>query len=111
MADHENICEATSGHGSSSLTAVRVDTYNAELRDDDGFIGDRASGRAFRALLDDARDRVSQQADDPLGKVQTDNIGKQTLDQILRDGDAEAAGVVLGTIENFAQEFASVWMA
>ena len=33
------------------LPAVSVDTYNEELRDDEGFVGDRASRRAFRAIL------------------------------------------------------------
>jgi hypothetical protein len=35
------------GHGAGRLSAVDVDTYNAELRDNEGLIGDRASGRAF----------------------------------------------------------------
>ena len=33
-------------HGGPTLTAVTVDAYNAELQDDEGFIGDRASKRA-----------------------------------------------------------------
>ena len=41
------------GHGIQNLPAVTVDTYNEELRDEEGFVGDRASGRAFRAILDD----------------------------------------------------------
>ena len=31
------------GHGAGRLAAVHIDTYNAELRDEEGFIGDRAS--------------------------------------------------------------------
>jgi hypothetical protein len=42
------------------LPAVTVDTYNEELRDDDGFVGDRASRRAFRAILADWRDRLKE---------------------------------------------------
>jgi hypothetical protein len=47
-------------HGGRMLPAVTVDTYNEELRDDDGFVGDRASRRAFRAILADWRDRLKE---------------------------------------------------
>ncbi len=96
------------GHGASRVAGVSIDTYNAELRDDEGFIGDRASGRAFRAFLDATREQVSRNDEDPLGETATADIGKRTLDRILRNGDAEAAGILIGTIEDFAQEFAAV---
>lgn len=108
MIPREHVATGATGNGASCMTAVRVDTYNAELRDEEGFVGDRASGRAFRAILDDARDQASQGAPDPLGASDTKEIGKQTLDRILREGDAEAAGILIGTIEEFAQEFAFV---
>lgn len=96
------------GHGQVRLPAVLLDTYNAELRDAEGFIGDRASMRAFAAMLDDERRRVQERAgDDPLERA-GDRPSKQSLDQALRDGDPEAAGLVLGTVESFAQEFAGV---
>ncbi len=96
------------GHGVGRLTAVHVDTYNAELRDKEGFIGDRASNRAFRAMLEDRRERVRHVDGDPIGAVPSKDISKKKLDRLLVDGDAEAAGVLLGTIEEFAQEFATV---
>ena len=96
------------GHGAGQLTAVHIDTYNAELRDGDGFIGDRASGRAFRAILEDGRERVRQSEGDPLGRIASTGISKKKLDRLIVDGDPLAAGVVLGTIEDFAQEFAAV---
>ena len=34
---------AVAPHGSHRLPAVYVDSYNVELKDDEGFIGDRAS--------------------------------------------------------------------
>ena len=50
---------AVSPHGSHRLPAVDVDSYNVELKDDEGFIGDRASklrrclgGEVMRAGLD-----------------------------------------------------------
>ena len=42
-------------HAASTLTAVTVDGYNEELREAEGFVGDRASGRAFRKILDRCR--------------------------------------------------------
>ena len=96
------------GHGAGRLSAVHIDTYNAELRDKEGFIGDRASGRAFRAILEDGRERFREVDDDPLGAVTSTDISKKKLDRAMADGDPEAAGVVLGTIEEFAQEFAAV---
>ena len=35
-------------HGASRLPSVELDSYNIELKDDEGFIGDRASKGAFR---------------------------------------------------------------
>ena len=96
------------GHGAGRLAAVHIDTYNAELRDEEGFIGDRASHRAFRAMLDDRREQVRDADGDPLGDAPSQDISKQELDRLLAEGDPEAAGVLLGTIEEFAQEFAAV---
>ena len=96
------------GHGAGKLTAVHIDSYNVELQDKEGFIGDRASGRAFRAILADARERVEKVEGDPLGETPSTDISKKKLDRLLLDGDPLAAGVVLGTIEDFAQEFAAV---
>ena len=96
------------GHGAGRLTAVDVDTYNAELRDNEGFLGDRASGRAFRAILEDERERVRHVDEDAVGEVPTEELSKKKLDKLIVGGDLEAAGVVLGTIEEFAQEFATV---
>ena len=41
-------------HGASRLTAVDIDAYNAKISDEEGFVGDRASGRAFREILEAA---------------------------------------------------------
>src|SRR5712671_1780058 len=94
-------------HGAQQLSLVTVDTYNAELRTADGFIGDRASKRAFQSILDDWRERVGNMGDDPLGDEPSEQISKKQLDKLLSDGDAEAAGVIHGAIEEFAQEFAA----
>ncbi len=95
-------------HGGKVLSLVVVDAYNAEMRSPEGFLGDRASRRAFQAILDDWRDRVSRSGDDPLGDQPSEEISKKQLDKLLAEGDAEAAGVIHGAIEEFAQEFAQV---
>ncbi len=95
-------------HGSAQLSLVTVDTYNAELRTSDGFIGDRASKRAFQAILDDWRERLRKVGEDPLGESPSERLTKKQLDKLLTEGDAEAAGVVHGAIEEFSQEFAAV---
>jgi predicted NBD/HSP70 family sugar kinase len=95
-------------HGAQQLSLVTVETYNAELRTADGFIGDRASKRAFQSILDDWRERVGKVGEDPLGDVPSEAISKKQLDKLLTEGDAEAAGVIHGAIEEFAQEFAAV---
>lgn len=96
-------------HGALGLAAVEIDAYNAELRDAEGFVGDRASNRAFRAILEDWRERLRQVGgDDPLGEVASDDISKKKLDKLLIEGDPEAAGVVHAAIEDFAKELATV---
>jgi hypothetical protein len=90
-------------HGSATLSRVSVDAYNAELRTPDGFVGDRASKRAFQAILDDWRERVRKMGEDPLGEQPSEEISKKQL-----EGDPEAAGMVHSAIEEFAQEFAAV---
>jgi len=95
-------------HGASVLPAVRVDDYNAEMRDKDGFLGDRASKRAFQAILDDWRERLQRLEADPLGKTPSDKINKKTLEKMLNSEDIEAAGLIHGAIEEFAKEFFTV---
>ena len=95
-------------HGAEQLSRVTVDAYNADMRTADGFVGDRASKRAFQAILDDWRERVSKVGEDPFGDTPSEDLSKKQLDKVLAEGDAEAAGIVQGAIEEFAQEFAAV---
>jgi len=96
------------GHGAASLGTVTIDSYNEELRDGDGYVGDRASKRAFNAILQDWRARLRQRGDDPFGDTPTDRISRKKLDKLLLNGDSEAAGLVHGAIEEFAQELYAV---
>jgi predicted NBD/HSP70 family sugar kinase len=95
-------------HGAAQLSSVTVDAYNAEMRTADGFVGDRASKRAFQSILDDWRERVSKAGEDPFGDADSAELSKKQLDKVLLEGDPEAAGVVQGAIEEFAQELAAV---
>src|SRR5262245_18265368 len=95
-------------HGADELPSVRVLSYNLQLKDEEGFVGDKASGRAFRALLDELRAQVSKVTGDPLGDKPSKKLKKKQLDETLSDGDSEAAGIIHGAIEEFAGQLAGV---
>jgi hypothetical protein len=95
-------------HGGRILPAVTVDTYNEDLRDEEGFVGDRASRRAFRAILADWRDRLKEHGEDPFGDVPLEEISKSKLDKMLGGDDPVLAGLVHTVIEEFAGELAVV---
>ncbi len=95
-------------HGARELERVTVDDYNAELRDENGFVGDRASRRAFRAIVEDLRQRLREVAKDPLGDRPSEELTKQVLDEVLAEGEPEAAGLIHGAIEAFTAELVTV---
>jgi predicted NBD/HSP70 family sugar kinase len=107
----EDIAVTTTGiarHGATRLPSVDVDSFNIELKDDEGFLGDRASKGAFRNILEALRKPLKKGGDDPLGKKAAENIGKSELDEALVGDDVAAAALVHGAIEEFAQELAYV---
>ncbi|WGR71771.1 MULTISPECIES: ROK family protein [unclassified Bradyrhizobium] len=95
-------------HGASRLPSVDVDSFNIEMKDEDGFLGDRASKGAFREILDRWRKPLRKTGEDPFGKEPSENISKKTLDEMLVGDDTEASAVVHSAIEEFAQELAHV---
>jgi len=95
-------------HGASRLPSVEVDSYNLELKDDDGFLGDRASKGAFQAILEAWRKPLRKAGDDPFGDKSSENISKKELDKVLVGEDVEAAAVLHSAVEDFAQELAGV---
>lgn len=99
---------ATIQHGGSLLPAVEVVSYNVVLKDDEGFIGDRASKGAFRDFIDNWRKPMREMGQDPFGEEATANIAKKRLDALLTSGEPEVAGVVQSAIESFAQELAVI---
>jgi hypothetical protein len=96
-------------HGATRLPSVDVDSFNIELKDEEGFLGDRASKGAFRAIFDKWRKLLRKSdEDDPFGDEPSDKISKKTLDAILVGDDVEASAVLHSAIEEFAQELAYV---
>jgi hypothetical protein len=96
------------GHGATRLPSVIVDSYNIELKDEEGFLGDRASKGAFRKILDSLRKPLKKNGEDPLGSKSAEALGKSALDEALVGDDIHAAALVHGAIEEFAQELAYV---
>ena len=70
-------------HGAGALPwGVSVDAYNAEIRaEDGGFLGDKASNRAFEAMLAYWRDTLRKVDEGPLGGTPTQAIGRRPLDR------------------------------
>jgi hypothetical protein len=108
MSNQAKAPSAISTHGATRLPAVDVESYNVELKDDEGLLGDRASRRAFRAIVEYWRKPLRDLGHDPFGEESSDALTKKRLDGLLASGDPEAAGVVHGAIEEFAQELALV---
>ncbi len=91
-------------HGAKLLPSVEVDSYNLEIRDEEGFVGDRASRSAFNGIIEEWREPLRKLGADPLGDEPTEEVSKSKLDALLAEGDPEAAGLVHSAIEAFAQE-------
>lgn len=100
---------ATGRHGALRLPGVVIASYAVELRDEqDKLLGDRASQRAFRKLLDKWRKRFSRSGCDVLGDTPTRRLSKKEIDALLQAGDPEGAAVVRVAAEEFARKLASV---
>jgi len=107
MAD-ETTTTGIAAHGASRLSSVEIDSLNIELKDEQGFLGDRASKGAFRNILEKWRKPLRKTGEDPFGKEPSESISKKVLDAILVSDDVEAAAVVHSAVEDFAQELAHV---
>ncbi len=107
MAESKTLPTVAS-HGASLLPSVEVDSYNVELKDDEGFLGDRASKTAFTEIVENWRKAMRKAGDDPFGDTPTEDLSKKQLDELLTKGEPEAAGLLHGAIEDFSQELALV---
>src|SRR5580692_4311534 len=68
MAEDTLTTSGIGRHGATRLPSVDVDSFNIELKDEDGYLGDRASKGAFRKILDTLREPLKKNGEDPLGK-------------------------------------------
>ncbi|MBS9477203.1 ROK family protein [Ancylobacter sp. VKM B-3255] len=93
-------------HGSPTLTAVTVDASNSQMREEDGFVGDRARRAAFFQSLDRWREIAGDAA--PLGETATADISKRQIDDVLMEGDPVEQAVILSAVEEYAGELATV---
>jgi predicted NBD/HSP70 family sugar kinase len=100
--------QVLNAHGAKRLPSVEVDSYNLEIKDEDGFVGDKASRGAFHEMLDKWREPLRKLGADPLGGKSSDQMSKKQLDKLLAEGDAEAGGIIHSAIEEFAQTLTSV---
>ena len=55
MTDQSTTLPTVATHGATRLPAVEVDSYNLEIKDDEGFLGDRATKGAFRDMIENWR--------------------------------------------------------
>ncbi|MGY3584233.1 putative NBD/HSP70 family sugar kinase [Bradyrhizobium sp. USDA 4341] len=108
MAEDTGLTTGIAHHGAARLPSVDIDSFNIELKDDEGFLGDRASKGAFRKILDRWRKPLRKSDEDPFGEEPSDQISKKKLDELLVGEDTEASAVVHSAIEEFAQELAYV---
>ena len=108
MADETLTTAGIGKHGAARLPSVDIDGYNIELKDEDGFLGDRASKGAFQDILEGWRKPLRKNGEDPFGDTPTEEIKKKELEALLIGDDVEAAALLHGAIEEFAQELAYV---
>lgn len=94
-------------HGAPELSSVLIESYNLEIKDDDGFIGDRASKSAFLEILNELRRSLYKKSDDPIDGP-TEELSKKKIDALLMDGDLRQASLIHSAVEDFAQRLASV---
>ena len=85
MATAEDVISTTgiAHHGAKRLPSVDVDSYNIELKDDEGFLGDRASKGAFREIFERWRRLSRESGQDPFGDEPSETIDKKVLDAAL----------------------------
>jgi hypothetical protein len=108
MTSDSNAPPPLAGHGAALLPAVEVDSYNLEVRNNGGYLGDRASKRAFQGILDRLRKPLKKLGEDPFGDTPSDEIGKRNLDAAFAGESLDALGLMQGAVEEFAQGLAFV---
>src|SRR5260370_2425994 len=108
MAEDAITTTGIARHGATRLPSVIVDSFNIELKDDDGFLGDRASKGAFREILDTLRKPLKKNGGDPLGRKSADAIGKTAPDEALVGHALHPPALLHGPTQHFPQHLPSL---
>ena len=108
MPDDSSALPMIAAHGADRLPAVTVDNYNVELKDDEGFLGDRASKGAFRDIVENWRKLYRKDGEDPFGDEPSEKLTKKAMDEGLTKNSLAAAAIIHSAVEEFAQELALV---
>jgi predicted NBD/HSP70 family sugar kinase len=108
MANETITTTGIAAHGATRLPSVEIDSFNIELKNEEGFLGDQARKGAFRDILERWRKPLRKSGEDPFGKEPSGDISKKALDETLVGGDTEASAVLHSAVEDFAQELAHV---
>ena len=99
--------ESIYSHGGRELPRVIVDSYGEDVRTKEGYFGELVSNSAFKKLVADLRDQLSEGAGDPI-ENEPPELTRRRIDKLLKEGDAASAGVILSVIEQFAQNISQV---
>lgn len=94
-------------HGAATLTAVTVDSFNARIRDENGFVGDRARRAAFFEIFDRWRDLGDRKLS-VLGETPTAELSKSVIDKALAEGKPHEQAIIHSAIEEYANELFAV---
>ena len=92
----------------SACRRSRSTATTSTARDDEGFIGDRASKGAFRDILENWRKPLRKAGEDPFGDEPSEEISKKKLDGAAGRRRPRGGRRGAGAIEDFAQELALV---
>lgn len=107
--DSNDLLDTLPDSGAADVAGLHIDSYNLALPNPqgEGFLGDRASQTAFRALLKKAR-RRDLTGKDPFGKEERVEVSKKELDLVMVGGDEDAAHLVHLVAERFARRLTGV---
>ncbi|MDQ0511277.1 ROK family protein [Ancylobacter amanitiformis] len=100
---NEPAAPAVTVHGAPVLAAVSVDACNSQIREEDGFVGDRARRAAFFDILDRWRNLARRPAK-ALGDTPTADLSKTLLDELLVEGKPHEQALIFSAVEDYASE-------
>ncbi len=101
--------DETALHGAADLPVASVESHSLDIREEGGFLGDKASETAFRELLDDWRDRLGRFRPTPFGDAPTEELERDDLDEALQGHETpEAVEALHQALGEFAERLADV---